>query len=220
LKEAMLTPATDPATTSTPTAPAVGAGTPDRPAPATADGQLPERLLLGVSGSVASLALPTHLHTYRSAGISQIVVVMTPTAEQFLPAATLRLVADAVYTEDDHGRGHVALARWPDSVLVLPATAHLIGCLAHGLAPNLLSTTLLASARRAVIAPAMNPVMWQQHPVQRNIAQLRADGHLVLTPQPGPAYEVASRTVTQALALPGPEQVLTALGATCVRASA
>jgi phosphopantothenoylcysteine decarboxylase len=180
----------------------------NRPQP---EQQPPSRLLLGVSGSIAALSLPGHLHAYRAAGVGQIAVVMTRTAERFLPADTLRLITDAVYTEAEHGRGHVALARWADAVLVLPATAHVIGCLAHGLAPNLLTTTLLAVPGRAVVVPAMNPVMWSQRPVQRNVAQLRADGHLVLAPQRGLAYEVASRSVTDALVMPEPAEVLAAL---------
>lgn len=169
---------------------------------------IPEKLLVGVSGSVAVLNLPSYLYAFRAAGITQIAAVLTATAECFLPAGTLRLLCDGVYTEQDHGRRHVALGRWPDRVLVLPATAHLLGCVASGLAPNLLATTLLATEAPITFAPAMNPAMWRKAAVRRNVATLRADGHRVLDPVPGAAFEVASRAIVPSLTVPSPQLVL------------
>jgi phosphopantothenoylcysteine decarboxylase len=171
----------------------------------------PEKLLIGVSGSVAVLDLPSYLYALRAAGVPQIAAVLTATAESFLPASTLRLVCDGVYTEQDHGRGHVALGRWPDRVLVLPATAHLLGCVACGLAPSLLATTLLATEAPITFVPAMNPAMWRKAVVRRNVMTLRADGHQVLEPLPGAAFEVASRAIVPSLMVPPPEVVLRCL---------
>jgi phosphopantothenoylcysteine decarboxylase len=169
---------------------------------------VPEKLLVGVSGSVAALNLPSYLYAFRAAGVAQIAAVLTTTAASFLPAGTLRLLCDGVYTEQDHGRGHVALGRWPSQVLVLPATAHLLGCVACGLAPNLLATTLLATEVPITFVPAMNPAMWRKAAVRRNVATLRADGHRVLDPVPGAAFEVASRAIVPSLMVPPPEVVL------------
>ncbi|MGW4382956.1 flavoprotein [Kitasatospora sp. NPDC004531] len=171
---------------------------------------VPRRLLVGVSGSISVLALPGYLNAFRLAGVERITLVATRTAERFLPAATLRLICDAVCTEDDHGPGHVALGRWADGVLVVPATANLLGCFATGTAPNLLAGTLLCAEQPVVLAPVMNPVMWRAPQVARNVAQLRADGHRVLDPVPGLAYEVASRSMRPALTLPPAEQLLAA----------
>ncbi|MEU8887190.1 flavoprotein [Streptomyces sp. NPDC048442] len=171
---------------------------------------VPQRLLIGVSGSIASLALPTYLNVFRAMGVDRMTLVLTPAAEKFLPAATLALISDTVVTEADHGPGHVALARWADGILVLPATAHLLGCAAHGLGPNLLSTTLLAAEEPVVFVPAMNPVMWRGAAVRRNVRQLRADGHVVVEPVEGQAYEVATRTLRPGLTLPPPETLLAA----------
>jgi phosphopantothenoylcysteine decarboxylase/phosphopantothenate--cysteine ligase len=170
----------------------------------------PERLLIGVSGSVAALALPTYLNAFRMLGVARMTLVITPAAEKFLPAATLRLACDTVHTETEHGPGHVALARWADQILVLPATAHLLGCAAQGLAPNLLATTLLAVERPVVFAPAMNPAMWRHTAVRRNVRRLREDGHIVADPVEGSAYEVASRSMRHALMLPSPQSLLEA----------
>lgn len=178
---------------------------------ATTDGSAPEKLLIGVSGSVAALNLPSYLYAMRAAGVAQIVAVLTVTAESFLPAGSLRLLCDGVYTERDHGRGHVALGRWPDRILVLPATAHLLGCVAAGLAPSLLATTLLATETPITFVPAMNSTMWRKAAVRRNVTTLRADGHQVLDPVPGAAFEVASRAIVASLALPPPELVLRCL---------
>jgi len=169
---------------------------------------LPKKLLVGVSGSVAVLNLPSYLYAFRAAGIGQIAAVLTASAESFLPAGSLRLLCDGIYTEKDHGRGHVALGRWPDQVLVLPATAHLLGCIACGLAPNLLATTLLATEAPIIFVPAMNPLMWHKAAVRRNVTILRGDGHRVLDPLPGAAFEVASRAIVPSLTMPPPEVVL------------
>jgi phosphopantothenoylcysteine decarboxylase/phosphopantothenate--cysteine ligase len=176
--------------------------------PATTGATVPRRLLIGASGSIAVLALPTYLNAFRSAGVERITVVLTPAAERFLAAATLRLITEAVCTDAEQGPGHVRLARWADRVLVVPATANLLGCAAAGLAPSLLTTVLLAVDGAVVFAPAMNPVMWRAAPVRRNVAQLRADGHVVADPVVGTAYEVASQALVTSLVLPPPEDLL------------
>jgi phosphopantothenoylcysteine decarboxylase/phosphopantothenate--cysteine ligase len=173
----------------------------------------PEKLLLGVSGSVAALSLPAYLHAFRAAGVRQIVAVLTVTAERFLPAPSAGVLCDRVCTEADPAGGHVALGRWADHTLVLPATANLLGCVAHGLAPSLLATTLLAADGPVTFAPAMNPVMWQRPAVRRNVATLREDGYDVVDPIPGAAYEVASRAIVPSIVLPPAEFLLERIGA-------
>ena len=172
---------------------------------------VPEKLLIAASGSIALLALPSYLHALRCAGVRRIAAVLSPTAERFLPARTLRLVCDGVYTEEDHGRGHVALGRWPDHVLALPATAHLLGCMAQGLAPSLLAATLIATEAPITLVPAMNAAMWRNPAVRRNVATLRADGHQIVDPVPGLTYEVASGELVEAGATPPPDALLQAI---------
>ncbi|MEW2505758.1 flavoprotein [Amycolatopsis sp. CA-161197] len=173
----------------------------------------PEKLLLGVSGSVAVLSLPAYLHAFRAAGVRQIVAVLTTTAARFLPAGSLAVLCDRVCTDEDPAGGHVALGRWADRALILPATANLLGTVAHGLAPTLLTTTVLAADCPVTFAPAMNPVMWQRPAVQRNVALLREDGHDVVDPIPGAAYEVASRAIVPSIVVPPAEVLLERLSA-------
>lgn len=174
---------------------------------------LPRKLLIGVSGSVAILSLPSYVQTLRAAGVVQIAAVATYTALEFLPVMTMRLLFDAVYTDADHGPGHVALGRWADDVVLLPATAHLLGCLAAGTAPNLVTATVMAAPAPVVLVPAMNQVMWEKPAVRRAVAQVRDDGNTVLDPLPGMAWEVASRSVRPSLVMQPPDRLVAVLEA-------
>ena len=71
------------------------------------------------------------------------------------------------------------------SICIAPATADVLAKLAHGLADDLLSTAALACVAPIVLAPAMNREMWVKPPVQRNVAQLRADGMTIIEPEEG-----------------------------------
>ncbi|GAA2978723.1 flavoprotein [Actinokineospora diospyrosa] len=198
-----------PPTHSSPPAQPAHANPPTHPSPLTP----PRKLLLGVSGSVAALGLPGYLYAFRAAGVSEIIAVVTTSALQFLPVTGLAALCDRVCTDGDSSLGHVALARWAEHTLVLPATAHLLGCLANGLAPSLLATTLLAVDGPVTLAPAMNAAMWRRPAVRRNVATLRADGHQVIDPVPGAVYEVASRAVVAGIAVPPPAVVLERISA-------
>lgn len=98
------------------------------------------------------------------------------------PAASTEFGADRTGAMD-----HIDLARFAELVVVAPCTADLVGRLAHGLAGDLVSTTLLAvppSVPR-LLCPAMNPTMLASPPVQRNLGLLREDGWQVLEPESG-----------------------------------
>lgn len=92
--------------------------------------------------------LPNYLHAMRALGCD-FRVLMTTSAEAILPAATVALVAPQVFTEAEHrfAPGLVALATWADQIVILPATAHMLGQAAHGLAGNLLASTCGAGGR-------------------------------------------------------------------------
>ncbi|GAB3960493.1 hypothetical protein GCM10027614_82550 [Micromonospora vulcania] len=79
---------------------------------------------------------------------------------------------------------HLALTAWADLVLVLPATANTLAKAALGIADNLVGTCVLAATAPVVLVPSMNAAMWQRPAVQRNVAQLRADGYGVVPPVP------------------------------------
>jgi phosphopantothenoylcysteine decarboxylase/phosphopantothenate--cysteine ligase len=81
--------------------------------------------------------------------------------------------------------GHIQLSRSADLVVVAPATADLIAKAANGLAGDLASTTLLATDKPVLMAPAMNVRMWLHPATQRNIATLKADGVSFVGPDDG-----------------------------------
>ena len=81
--------------------------------------------------------------------------------------------------------GHIELARWPDRILLAPATANTIARLAHGFADALVSTLCLASDAPVAIAPAMNRLMWAHPATRANVETLRGRGVLVLGPEVG-----------------------------------
>src|SRR5207237_1982854 len=81
--------------------------------------------------------------------------------------------------------GHIDLSRHADAIVVAPASADFIAKLAHGHADDLLSTLCLARDCPLLIAPAMNRQMWWNKATQRNVAQLAADGIIILGPDTG-----------------------------------
>src|SRR5205085_5947017 len=95
-----------------------------------------------------------------------------------------------VYSElfsltDEAEMGHIELSRSADLVVVAPATANLMAKAANGLADDLASTTLLATDKAVLMAPAMNVRMWDHPATQRNLARLKSDGVLFAGPGDG-----------------------------------
>jgi phosphopantothenoylcysteine decarboxylase/phosphopantothenate--cysteine ligase len=152
------------------------------------------RILLVIGGGIAaykSLDLIRRLKE-RDATVR---VVMTAAAQEFVtPLAAGALAGGHVYTElfDQRAEfdvGHIRLARDTDLVIVAPATADLMAKMAGGHADDLASTVLLATNKPILIAPAMNPRMWDHKATQRNLAQLTADGIAVVGPNAGEMAE-------------------------------
>jgi phosphopantothenoylcysteine decarboxylase/phosphopantothenate--cysteine ligase len=139
------------------------------------------RILIGISGGIAAYKVCTVISALAKAG-ADVRVILTEAAQQFitpLAIATLsrhRAYTDADFWQAEHGRPlHIALGEWAEVLLIAPATANTIGKLAHGLADNLLTNTVLASRCPVLIAPAMNTDMWEQPVVQRNWQLLGSD---------------------------------------------
>ena len=148
-------------------------------------------IVVGVTGGIAAYktaALVSKL-VQGGAGVS---VVMTASAEAFIGAATFaaltgRPVARGLFDDPQHPLGaHIELAEKKDLLVVAPASANFLAKAAQGTADDLLSTLYLAFTAPVLLAPAMNTAMWEKAAVQRNVAQLRADGvHFV---QPGSGW--------------------------------
>ena len=144
-------------------------------------------LLIGVTGGIAAFKTAALVSQLVQAG-ARVEVVMTRSATRLIgrktfEALTGRPVRTAVFGRGGHP--HIELARKAQLLCVAPATANFLAKTAWGLADDLLSTVLLAFDGPVLVAPAMNCEMWRKPAVQRNVAQLRADGLLLIDPEEG-----------------------------------
>ncbi len=120
----------------------------------------------------------------------QVRVAMTESATKLVTPSTLHAlthhpVLTYLWNDNNSPVPHIELADWSDYAIVLPATANIIGKMAHGIADDAVSTSILATVVPKIVVPAMNTNMWNNPAVQRNVAQLRQDGVTVLEPAVG-----------------------------------
>ncbi len=117
--------------------------------------------------------------------------MMTQAAQSFITPLTLQTLSQQPVATDlldpaaELGMPHIELARWPDLILIAPASANTLAKCAQGLASDLISTVYLATNAPVIMAPAMNQQMWQHPSTSRNIAQLEADGVDIIPPASG-----------------------------------
>jgi phosphopantothenoylcysteine decarboxylase/phosphopantothenate--cysteine ligase len=148
------------------------------------------RILLVVSGGVAAYKALELIRRIRERGAT-VRVVMTEAAKQFVtPLSAAALSGHPVRSDqfnliDEAEMGHIELSRDADLIVVAPATADLLARMANGIANDLASTTLLATDKRVLVAPAMNLRMWLHPATQRNVATLRGDGVAFVGPEDG-----------------------------------
>jgi phosphopantothenoylcysteine decarboxylase/phosphopantothenate--cysteine ligase len=127
--------------------------------------------------------------------------VLTKAAQQFVtPLAASALSNERAYTdlfdpESEFDAGHIRLARDCDLIVVAPATADLMAKMAQGHADDLATAILLAANRPILLAPAMNPLMWNNAATRRNVAQLERDGVGMVGPNAGEMAEAGEAGV-------------------------
>jgi phosphopantothenoylcysteine decarboxylase/phosphopantothenate--cysteine ligase len=149
-----------------------------------------QRVLLIIGGGIAAYKAPELVRQLRAQGLA-VRCLLTAAAEQFVSPLSLASVSgDKVYENlfdltEEAEMGHIQLSRDADIILVAPATADLMAKAAQGMANDLASTTLLATDKKIIMAPAMNVRMWQHEATQRNLAQLRKDGVSIIGPENG-----------------------------------
>ena len=144
------------------------------------------RVLLVVSGGIAAYKSVFLLRLLRRAG-ALVEVLMTQAAEQMVGHVTFEALAGRPVHRSLWTRplAHIELGRDCDLVVVAPATADVLAKLAHGLADDLASSTLLAAAAPVLAAPAMNTRMWGHPATQANLETLRAAGVDLVGPESG-----------------------------------
>ena len=180
------------------------------------------RILIGVSGGIAAYkALElARLATKAGHGVR---VVMTPSAERFIGAASFEGIVGAPVLRDEFERdplrgaypgdeppahdpiGHLEVVANADAFVVAPASANTVAKLAAGIADSMLTTSFLACTAPRLVAPAMNDRMYAAAATQANLATLRERGIAVIEPDTGP---LASRGEYGTGRLPAPERLL------------
>jgi phosphopantothenoylcysteine decarboxylase/phosphopantothenate--cysteine ligase len=161
------------------------------------------RILLGVTGSIAAFKCPDLVRELRDRG-ADVACVMTDAATQFLGATTLETMSgNPVGLDLFDPRGTAALPHWvagtpearqpyhlvlaecADLIVVAPASASTMAKVAHGVADNLLTTTLLGTTRPIALAPAMNTKMWTDPATVANVRILKERRHRIIEPESG-----------------------------------
>jgi phosphopantothenoylcysteine decarboxylase/phosphopantothenate--cysteine ligase len=148
------------------------------------------RVLLIVGGGVAAYKALELARLFRKAGVGVRPILTAAGAEFVTPLSLAALCEDKVYQElfsltDEAQMGHIELSRSADLIVVAPATADLMAKAAAGLANDLAATTLLATDKPVLMAPAMNVRMWLHAATQRNLVRLKADGVAFVGPDEG-----------------------------------
>jgi phosphopantothenoylcysteine decarboxylase/phosphopantothenate--cysteine ligase len=148
------------------------------------------RVLLGVTGGIAAYKSAELTRRLKDRG-ADVQVVMTAGAQHFVTPQTFQALSGRPVRTDlwdaaaEAAMGHIELARWPDRIVIAPASADCIARLAHGLASDLLTTLCLATDVPITVVPAMNRLMWANAATQANVATLRQRGYTILGPAAG-----------------------------------
>ena len=148
-----------------------------------------QRILLGVSGGIAAYKAPELVRRLRDAG-ADVHVVLTAAAERFVSPLALEVVSehpvgrDLWATDAGHHIVHTDLGKDADLIVLAPATAHLVGRIRHGLADDLLTTTIMACRTPVLVCPSMNSEMLDNPFVRDNLAALAAEPRYTLL-EPG-----------------------------------
>ncbi|PKM18457.1 MAG: bifunctional phosphopantothenoylcysteine decarboxylase/phosphopantothenate--cysteine ligase CoaBC [Gammaproteobacteria bacterium HGW-Gammaproteobacteria-15] len=149
-----------------------------------------KHILLGISGGIAAYKSADLVRRLKERG-ADVRVILTDAAQHFITPLTLQAVSGNPVSTSlldpaaEAAMGHIELAKWADIVLIAPASADIIARMAHGLANDLLTTCVLATAAPVAVAPAMNQQMYKNIATQHNLATLKAHNFYIYGPGVG-----------------------------------
>lgn len=149
-----------------------------------------KKVLLGVSGGIAVYKALDVISRLKKKGI-EVKVIMTKSATEFVTPLSFQSLSEnpVVINMFDEPKAweiqHISLAKWADLVVVVPATANIIGKVANGIADDMLSTTIMATKAEVIFCPAMNTNMYENKIVQKNMATLKDLGYGFINPASG-----------------------------------
>ncbi|MDC0620997.1 bifunctional phosphopantothenoylcysteine decarboxylase/phosphopantothenate--cysteine ligase CoaBC, partial [Candidatus Pseudothioglobus singularis] len=146
-----------------------------------------KRVLLGVSGSIAAYKSPDIVRRLQDLG-AEVRVIVTDGGKEFVSERSLQTISkNKVYSnlwdkEAELAMGHIELAKWSDIVIIAPASANTIAKLCHGRADDLLSTVILATDAKVMLAPSMNQQMFASKAMKDNLKILLKRGIIIIEP--------------------------------------
>lgn len=149
-----------------------------------------KHIVLGVTGGIACYKILDVASKLRKLGYG-LNTIMTKSACEFVQPLCFQTITNNYVVTDTFERPakweveHIALAKKADVMVIAPATANIIGKVAHGIADDMLSTTIMAAKCPVIFAPAMNSAMYENPIVQENIAYLKEKGYLFIEPASG-----------------------------------
>jgi phosphopantothenoylcysteine decarboxylase / phosphopantothenate---cysteine ligase len=149
-----------------------------------------KRILLGISGGIAAYKSADLVRRLKERG-AEVRVILTDAAQHFITPLTLQALSGTPVSTSlldpaaEAAMGHIELAKWADIILIAPASADVIARMAHGLANDLLTTCVLATAAPVAVAPAMNQQMYKNIATQQNLATLKAHNFYIYGPGVG-----------------------------------
>ena len=147
-------------------------------------------IVIGITGGIAAYKACGLVNYLKGEG-ANIDVIMTNNACEFITPLTLETLSGnkvivEMFDRDDYvDVKHISLARKADLLLIVPATANIIGKVANGIADDMLTTTIMATKAPVIFAPAMNNGMYENPIVQNNLEKLRSYGYKIIEPSIG-----------------------------------
>ena len=149
-----------------------------------------KNIIIGITGGIAAYKT-CDIISYLVQNGANVDVIMTDHAKEFITPLTIevlsknKVITDMFERPDYIDVKHISLAKKADLIIIVPATANIIGKVANGIADDMLSTTIMATTSPIVFAPAMNNEMYNNKIVQENIKKLKKHGYFFINPQIG-----------------------------------
>ena len=151
---------------------------------------LNKKILLIICGGISAYKSLEAIRIFKKSGV-ELKTILTTSAKEFVtPLSVASLSQGKVYSElfsveNETEMDHIALSRWADVILVMPATANTIAKLAQGTTDDLASTVVLASDKNIYLAPAMNVRMWEHQSTSQNLKKLKEFDYKIIGPEIG-----------------------------------
>ena len=149
-----------------------------------------KKILFIICGGISAYKSLETIRLFKKNG-AEIKTILTNSAKEFVTPLSIaslsqgKVYSDLFSVENETEMDHIALSRWADIVLIVPATANTISKLAQGTTDDLASTVVLASNKKIYLAPAMNVRMWEHQSTKQNLKKLKSYGYNIIGPEIG-----------------------------------